>query len=333
MGQFIQTNGDYNIKTKEGATIKLDTGLGTGEVRVTGNLVVEGDTLTVSAENLNVSDNIIILNYYGDNRTDLPAGVALRYAGIQIDRGSLEPASLIYDDVESTWSFIVGTPESTFNYADSKIKLKEILTNDSSDAGDLTLIGSGIGVVKVGDRGTVGYETYVTDDDDIPNKKYVDDAIRLNPTFQIKSDDSRVIVTDANTPGSLTLFADETSYSTFGESAVSVLVDGILNTQFYKNRAQIQGLEIIGNEITNNDTNGNISLRTQGTGKLKTNYALQLESIGVVPAYVPSSTIVYSSTPSLGTTGIFYVNSSSDSSKRTGELINKNKALVFSMIF
>ena len=63
MGQFVQTNGDYVIKTGEGADIKFDTGPGVGNVRVTGNLVVEGDTLTVSAENLNVNDNIIVLNF------------------------------------------------------------------------------------------------------------------------------------------------------------------------------------------------------------------------------------------------------------------------------
>ena len=83
MGQFVQTNGDYNIKTSEGGTIKLDTGPGVGTVRVTGNLLVEGDTLTVSAENLNVNDNVITLNY-----GETGAGVTLRYSGIQIERGS-----------------------------------------------------------------------------------------------------------------------------------------------------------------------------------------------------------------------------------------------------
>jgi len=82
MGQFVQTNGDYNIKTSEGARITLDTGNGIGEVRVTGNLLVEGDTLTVSAENLDVVDNIIVLN-----SGETGAGVSLRYSGIQIDRG------------------------------------------------------------------------------------------------------------------------------------------------------------------------------------------------------------------------------------------------------
>jgi len=32
MGQFLQVNGDYNIKTAEGGNIKFDTGPGVGEV-------------------------------------------------------------------------------------------------------------------------------------------------------------------------------------------------------------------------------------------------------------------------------------------------------------
>jgi hypothetical protein len=321
MGQFVQTNGDYNIKTAEGGTIKLDTGPGVGTVRVTGNLLVEGDTLTVSAENLNVNDNVIILNY-----GETGAGVTLRYSGIQIDRGSETSAAFIFDENDNTWILGLGTPESSFNYSDSKLRLKEIKTNADTDGGDLTLIGSGVGVVKV--VGTLNYEVQVTDDDDIPNKKYVDDAIQNNPTFQVLSNDSRVIVTDKDTSGSLAYLTDQTGYSTFGESGISVIVDGQLNSQFFRNRTVIQDLEFLDNEITNNSTNTDISFRTQGTGKVKTNYAFQFEKIALTPASVSDSTIVYGADPGVGTTGLWFVNSA-----RSGELINKNKALVFSMIF
>jgi hypothetical protein len=321
MGQFVQTNGDYNIKTSEGGIIKLDTGPGVGTVRVTGNLLVEGDTLTVSAENLNVNDNVITLNY-----GETGAGVTLRYSGIQIERGSETSAALIFDENDNTWIFGLGTPETGFNYSDSKIRLKEIKTNADTDSGDLTLIGSGTGVVKV--AGTLNYEVQVTDDDDIPNKKYVDDAIQNNPTFQVLTNDSRVIVTDKDTVGSLAYLTAQTGYSTFGESGISVIVDGQLNSQFFRNRTVIQDLEFLDNEITNNSTNTDISFRTQGTGKVKTNYAFQFEKIALTPASVSDSVIVYGADPGIGTTGLWFVNSA-----RSGELINKNKALVFSMIF
>ena len=321
MGQVIQVNGDYNIKAKEGANITLDTGPGVGQVVVTGNLLVEGDTLTISAENLQVKDNIIVLN---DGETG--AGVTLRYSGIQINRGTETDVSFLFDEFDNTWLLATGTADGTLNYADSKLRVSQISTNLDTDSGDLTLIGTGTGVVKV--FGTTTYEEQVTHDDDIPNKKYVDDAIQNNPTFQVVTSNSRVIVSDKDTLGSLAYLTAQTGYSTFGESAVSVIVDGLLNTQFYTNRTVIQDLEIADNEITNNSTNGNISLRTQGTGKVTVNYALQLENIAVTPAYVSNSTLLYTATPSIGTTGVYFANSA-----RNGELINKNKALVFSMIF
>ena len=333
MGQFIQTNGDYNIKTAEGANIKLDTGPGVGNVRVTGNLIVEGDTLTVSAENLNVTDNVIVLNF-----GETGSGVTLRYSGIEIDRGSQPPATIVYDENDDVWNFAKGTL-GTYNFVDSAIRVKSILTNADTDSGDLTLIGTGTGVVKV--SGTTAYELQVTDDDDIPNKKYVDDAIQLSPTYQIKSPgtaptgDSRVIVADkdvspniASEPGSLAAYTDQTGYSTFGESAVSILVDGALTAQFLVNRATIQNLEFLDNEITNNSTNGNISLRTQGTGKIQLNYALQLENLAVTPAYVAGNNLIFAAVPAVGDSGIFFANS-----QKNDELISRNKALIFSMLF
>jgi hypothetical protein len=343
MGQFLQVNGDYNIKSAEGGKITFDTGpAGSGgQVLITGNLVVEGTQTTVQATDLDVSDNIITLN-----AGETGAGVTLIYSGIEVDRGSLPSASLLYDETADTWLIANGNAPS-LNYDDSNIRLHRIYTNPSTDDGDLVLIGAGTGVVKV--IGTINYEEQVTADDDIPNKRYVDDAIQNNPTFQIVApqlQDTRVIISDKEiTPnistqaGSLAYLTANTGFNTFGDSAVSIVVDGQLVSQFYSNRAEIGDLEIGGgtarNEISNKAsiTNENIFIRTQGTGKLQTNYALQLEKIAVVPAYVANNTIVYGAAPELGTTGVWFVNDSLESSKRTGELISKNKALVFSMIF
>jgi hypothetical protein len=343
MGQFLQVNGDYNIKSAEGGKITFDTGPAAsgGQVLITGNLVVEGTQTTVQATDLDVSDNIITLN-----AGETGAGVTLIYSGIEVDRGSQPSASLLYDETADTWLIANGSAPS-LNYDDSNIRLHRIYTNPSTDDGDLVLIGAGTGVVKV--IGTTNYEQQVTADDDIPNKRYVDDSILNNPTFQIiapQSQDTRVIISDKEiTPnistqaGSLAYLTANTGFNTFGESAVSIVVDGQLISQFYSNRLEVGDLEIGGgtarNEISNKAsiTNENIFIRTQGTGKLQTNYALQLEKIAVVPAYVSNNIIVYGAAPDLGTTGVWFVNDSLESSKRTGELISKNKALVFSMIF
>jgi hypothetical protein len=358
MGQFLQVNGDYNIKSAEGGKITFDTGpAGSGgQVLITGNLVVEGTQTTVEATNLDVNDNIITLNA-GETGT----GVTLIYSGIEVDRGSLISASLLYDETADTWLIANGSAPS-LNYEDSNLRLRRIYTNSLTDDGDLTLIGSGTGVVKV--FGTINYEDQVTADDDIPNKKYVDDAIQNQPTFQIvapQAQDTRVVIADKEVapndpgqPGSLAYLTATTGKTTFGESAVSIIVDGELVSQFYPNRVEIGDLEIGGgvdrNEITSKSsiTNENIIIRTQGTGKLQTNYAVQLERIGtsgetpgeppiktppLTPAYVSGSTLIWAASPSIGTTGLYFTNDSLDERVRSGELISKNKALVFSMIF
>jgi hypothetical protein len=345
MGQFLRVNGDYNIKTEEGARITLDTGPNVGSVRVTGDLLVEGATVYVAATNLDIEDNIIVLN-----KGETGAGVTLDYSGVQIDRGTLGATSFIWNEniaiptgSSSTntggWQLVSGTG-GVYSFSDSRLKLKEIITEPTSDFGDLLLIGQGTGVIKV--IGTVNYENQVTHDDDVPNKKYVDDTIQNNPTFQVVSDNSRVTVSDkerlpniAAQPGSLAYLTATTGFSTGGESAVSVIVDAALNTQFYPNRTEMFSLEFTGSEITTKSgiTNQNINVRTQGTGKLQTNYAVQLDSIAGTPAPVTDATVLYSATPSVGTTGVWYVNPSAEARLQSGELINKNKALVFSMIF
>lgn len=328
MSEFLQTNGDYNIKVREGGVVKIDVGPPSagGNVVITSDLIVQGDTLTVEAENLNVRDNIIQLNFGEEG-----AGVSLRYSGLQIDRGTLDPASFFFDENDDSFNLATGSPTGTFNYANSTLKLKKITTDTSNP--DLVLIGYGNGVISV--QGTSSYENQVTQEYHIPNKKYVDDSIRDNPTFQIIDDNTRVIVSDKEVAGSLAYLTSNTGYSTFGESAVSFVIDGALNSQFYANRTVIQGLEFNQNEpdgptIINTDTgNPNINLITFGTGKVKTNYAVELQQIAVDPAYVNNSTIAYAKQPSIGDTGLFFRNTNNN----TDELISKNKALLFSMIF
>jgi hypothetical protein len=334
MGQYLRVNGDYNIKTKEGGQIVLDTGPGVGDVRVTGNLTVVGDTLTVTAENLNVQDNIIVVNY-----GETGPGVTLDYSGLEVDRGntSSDPvvgnALLIYEEDSNTWIFGHGNVTGTISLLNSKIQTRQIKTDSDVDSGNLILIGdsSASGVVHV--SGTVNYEQQVTafGDDAIPNKKYVDDSVQNNPTFQIVKSNTRVVTFDKEDPlDPLLFFPPAVGPYTFqpADSIVSVVVDGQINSVFYNNRAIIQGLEFNDTEITNDDTNSNIFIRTSGTGKLQTNYAFQLDKIGVVPASVGDSVVLYAATPSIAQTGVYFVNSD-----RTGELINKNKALLFSMIF
>jgi hypothetical protein len=376
MGQFLRINGDYNIKAGEGSIIKLDTGPASsgGQVLVTGDLVVLGEKITVSATEFDVKDNIITLN-----KGELGTGVTLVYAGLDIDRGSEDHALFVYDDTGAgtgVWTFAHGIPTGGgLDFDNSAIRVRRILTDPDTDSGNLTLINNNAGVVNVGTA--VNYRSRVLTTNDIPNKEYVDLAIQNNPTFQIVANvpnpyslpnsSSRVVVSDkeidlaagyvsgdpslvTTAPGSVGYFKSATGYNnlTYGgpvedrglQSAVSILVDGILSTQFFPNRVEVGDLEIGGgetrSEITTKDgiTNENIFIRTQGTGKLETNYAIQLDYAGNIPTNNwDNATVIYSATPDLGASGVWFVNESTTPVHQQGELISKHKALIFSMLF
>jgi len=347
MGQVVQANGDYTIKASAGGTIRLDTGSNVGFVRVTGSLLVDGDTLTVSAENLNVKDNIIILNF-----GETSAGVTLEYSGIQIDRGTLTPAAILFDEGADSWIIAEGTPESSFNYSNSNLRLRRVSTDSDTDSGDLTLIGFGAGVVKV--VGTTNYEQQVTDDDDIPNKKYVDDAIIATPSFQIVRANTRITAFDTQDPLASSFFdpAIGPYVTNPNQDQIAVIVNNRRVALFTEEEFSLRGLSIFpednkGNDIFSGatgdgnpisqaitiqarDTNSGIRLETNGTGKVEISYALQFNSVdlGIAPAVVTDTTVIYNGPVSAGTSGLYAVNNN-----YRDELVLKSRALLFSMIF
>jgi hypothetical protein len=332
MGEFLKVNGDYNIKTPIGNRVTVDTGPGVGELRVTGNLIVEGDTLTISAANLDVVDNIITVN-----NGETGAGVTLTYAGIRVDRGiaATGDSFLLYNENSDAW-IIAGGTEGSYNFEESRLVVNQILTEPTAanPNGDLNLISTGAGVLSV--LGTTNYELNVTSDDDIPNKKYVDEAVQNNPTYQILRGNTRVVAFDTsdaldlltNFPPSIGPYASQPVVD-----LISIVVDNDINAVFYKTYATIQTLQYEDNEILAINVDDNIVMTTQGTGKLETNYALQLTQRPTPPTYVSSASLIYAADPDIGTSGVYFVNDSANTYYQQGELISKNKAVLFSMIF
>jgi hypothetical protein len=322
MSQVVQTNGDYRIKTSLSGQIILDTGPAIGQVVVTGNLIVKGNTTigdvtNVAVVDMNVEDNIITLNS-GESGT----GVSLNYAGIEIDRGQVDKAALVFDESTNTWLFATGQ-NGTYNFNDNNnIKLSTITFTDTSDPDGYdikvrSISGPGTGVLRILD--VVNYEDYVVNDDDIPNKRYVDRRIIERPAFQIIRDDSRVLVEDI----------DENEDPLLLESKITTVVDSNLIMTAFSNRLEIQNLRFYSNTIENPGTNENIILKTSGTGRIEMDYAVQYNHTNSTPANVPDATLVYGDAPSPeGGSGVYFVNE-----QTSGELISKRKALTFSLIF
>ena len=86
----------------DSSNTKFATSGGTvsGDVTVTGNLVVVGQTVYANTQTVLINDNIITLNA-AINQSSAPTS----NAGIEIDRGSSANASLIWDETNDKWVF------------------------------------------------------------------------------------------------------------------------------------------------------------------------------------------------------------------------------------
>jgi len=372
MGQVVQVNGDYTIKAKQGSNIILDVGTGpeAGDVKITGNLTVVGETLIVQTTDLAVEDNIITLN-----KGEEGSGVTKILSGIEIDRGLLANTSFIYDESTQSWQIAEGSTELGFiNFSNSALRLKTLLTSMDEDEGDLTLFAEAgnTGVLKVG--GASLYNERVTDDNDIPNKRYVDLAIQTNPTFQIRSPGALVGVPESQVKGDTRVVAFDRS-STYDvalfpigpftepedlplESFVALLVDNQLVGSMFVNRFNVAGMTFLQEESTkqgllNNPpitqapasviqttgTDGNLKLETNGPGKVEITNAIQFndnqgynEDDG--PTAYPSQSVIYGGAIGSGNTGVYVsAQNFNGTNIQRSELISKQKALLFSMLF
>ena len=71
---------------------------------IDGNLTVSGSTTSVETTNSTLTDNVIILNE-GETGTGITAGTS----GIEIDRGTEDPATLLFNEADDAWEHKIGT--------------------------------------------------------------------------------------------------------------------------------------------------------------------------------------------------------------------------------
>ena len=323
MTKYGVTSGDYHIKTNDAGSIFLDTGNQIGQVYMTGNLVVKGTTTQVDATNLDLKDNIIVLN-----SGEQGAGVSLSTAGIEIDRGSKPNTQFVFDETVS-WNDPVtqtikqgGFKTRDINGGNIGLEVRSI----STGGGDLYLINAGTGVISV--SGTNAYENQVTDDDDIPNKKYVDVQIAA----QVAAADFQKI-RDGSSSFTQMVVAD---FETTGLTSVaSITVDGVNNVNFYDNRSELHDLRIDGSRISTTTSNADLTLSAPGTGSVVIDDQLQIlttpspDDSAVDPAQPTDGLKIYAKSQGVGKTGLYYVNSNNV----RDEIISKNRSLLLSMIF
>ena len=343
---------DYRVRVQSGGNIILDTGINAGLVTITGDLLVSGNTTTINTTNMNIEDNIIRLNTGEDPDH---AGITLSTSGIEIDRGSLSAARFLFDEnvshydpyaddrVDGTFSVrLADETLSSIQMVGVTIDPNVTFTFDMQDTTKtLRIVGSD------------NYESYVLNDNDIPNKKYINDYIQAGIIIPGQADVDRIYF--STPPGG-------EDHETARVQATATLIDFAIN-KVTEARIDLTGFTVVhGNGASGGinlygDTITNLSgtLKLTGSGVL-TNYVeiestLKLDNIssfdntpviGTTKLYSRSGLTALNQTP--GKTGIFISNKVTESSVNwnpdssayiTGkdELVAKNRALLFSMLF
>ena len=184
------SNGDYKVVVGSGVTpanIVLDTTgqsanpASYGSVTIKGNLDVIGTTTYVKSTNSYIKDVIFELNY---DPNDVNSGIsaANNYrSGIQINRGVLSAAQFIYDESVTHYDPALGTsaPGSfvarTADGVLTSVQLAAVGTQAGFDINfDLNNTTNVLSIARgTATVGSVPYYARVTQDDHIPNKKYV----------------------------------------------------------------------------------------------------------------------------------------------------------------
>lgn len=335
---------DYKLQVQNGGQIVLDTGNGFGQVYITGDLYVNGLTTTINSTTLTVDDNIIILN-----KDDPGPGVSLTQSGIQIERNNTasfgSPGTHIQGDVLITFNeasqhtdpTTLVSMYGTFDFKNQTGTLVGIKTNSIMTGGtNLIMIGSGNGVLTV--QGTNNYEQHVLDysdpllpalnDDFIPNMRAVSDYVAASFTGILQPG-----IEDGDTS---VRTKDQSSLNNPLPSVIEFKVDNTLIAEMNSAGMEIGNVIIGGDTITNNSIN-NLTI-TSNTSEVDMDAVFNLlDQSDPIPT--PGACKIYTkNTVGSGDTGIYYVNTKVDYDGSTvinlqDELVSKNRALLFSMIF
>ena len=130
ISNFASTGIDDNATSTQ-ITVS-DTSVSFGaDVAVTGNLTVSGTLTSVNTTNTEIADNSIVLN-----NGETGAGVTAGTAGLEIDRGTEDSATLQWNETDDVWEFKVGTALADLKIGSQAMDAISVDTiNDLSGAG------------------------------------------------------------------------------------------------------------------------------------------------------------------------------------------------------
>jgi hypothetical protein len=328
MSKYLNVpNGNYKVAVQSGGTIFLDTGLDSGTVEISGDLVIRGDTTTVNTTQMVIEDRVITLN----NGDDAAAGIqgSDSFAGIEINRGSLPDAYFGYDEDVTGFIAFTGNGANLASLATNKIDSRS--QNLLLDAGTST----------IGVSPTVDYEQKVftysgatltgydaAKADVIPNTQAVVDYVAYNFANVFLSQ-----IGDGDVTKSSIVIADFENSGV--DSVITFAIDGNTVSQLYADRWEFDEIRFAGSTIETISSNEDLVLKSAGTGSIRIDDTLHLNRVpsendeSLEPIAPADGTKIYVADEYTGKSGIFFAN---DQGSRD-ELVSKNRALLFGMLF
>jgi len=344
------TGGNYKITVSNGAagTITLDTTDGNSSVQgtivINGDLEVKGTQTTVESTVTTIADNIITLNE-GESGAGISASAGY-IAGVEIDRGSLPAARIVFNEQTP---FATGGSSGTgsFKLQDATGTTLPFATNSINAEGPLYL-NTPASVIDV--SGTVNYERNVYN--------YAFDAVAND--FVVTDPGTGIVILNNDALTSSKGVADYVTYvfantlqagiadadtslktrdqdTTGVESTVEIKVDNTLIGNIYSNRLELADIKIQKNEISTTISDDDLFLSAPGTGSVIVKDSMILtgspfdDDLSATPLVPGDGIKLFSknTADSEGNVGLYYVNKNNV----TDELVSKNRALLFGMLF
>lgn len=287
MSRTLRVTGDYTVQAVND-NITFDS----ANVVVTGNLLVSGTTTTVNTTDTSIEDNTILLN-----SGEVGAGVTLGTAGIEIERGSLDNAKLLWNESQTRFEVKVGASDATF--------FAGTLKGTSLQLGSSTLINSVLDEDNFASDSATAVATQQS------TKAYITSQLTGFAPKSIGEGDSIVTVDDV------------------GTGTVTFRIDNITQAQMSFGQFNIYDLYISDNRIQTLDSNTDLILEANGSGEIVLNSVVALAEQLSNPVAVSGYSQVYAKTPGGGGTGVYFTNTTNGSD----ELVSKRKAIVYGLIF
>lgn len=319
---------NYRVQVQSGGNITLDTGTDTGTVYITGDLVVQGNQTTLNTTNLDVEDNLVRLNV-GEQGVGITEGTS----GLEIMRGSLSNAEFLFDENVSHYdqasdstvdgTFVVKTADGTL----SGIQVGTIVSGASTNINfDLQNANNVLEIVNA-DAASYSSRVLSGDGNVIPNKKYLEDFVSSGLVIVGQADVDRIYKGTGTNPVTINaeVLANQSNIQFFIRSTGSLNQRAIITSS----GLTVDDINLFEHTITSAGTY-NLVLTSTATNEVEINSILTIDqnpSGSTTPA--GGKTKIYSnSVAGAGKSGIFFANNTT-----SDELVSKNRALLFSMLF